>query len=145
MYYYKNIVFDRSIFVELKLTTAPAAGVITQFQDVPQLRGSFVQGIEAFTDAQLTKTPTQNTVFAAAAAKEMLMTFVQGQENKYENVPYYTLISSLNGGLIREFRDLQININKSSVFIGGSTAIQNTSLAFVIYYTKAPIFAKKPC
>jgi len=144
MNYYKNIVFDKSIFVELKLTTV-ATGTLITFQDVPQLRGSYVQGIEAFTDGQVTKTPTQNTVFAAAAAKEMLMTFVQGQENKFENIPYYTLISSNNGGLIREFRDLQVNINKSYVFIGGTTATANHALAFTFYYTVAPLFAKRPC
>lgn len=137
--YYKNIVFEKSIFVELKLTTTPAAGVVTTFLDVPQLRGMYVQGIEAFTDTQLTKTPNLTTVFAAAAAKEMLMTFAQGVDNRYENVPYYTLISSLNGGLIREFDNLKININKSYVFIGGATATVNHALAFNFYYSSKPL------
>ena len=131
-----NIVFDRSIFVELKLTVTPAAGVFMNFLDVPQLRGVFVQGIEAFTDSQLTKTPIQSTVFANAAAKEMVMSFTEGSDIRYENIPYYTLVAANNGGLIRKFKNFKININKSGVWMGGATATVNHALAFVVYYTK---------
>lgn len=136
---YKNIVFDRAIGVELVLPATIAAGVVTPFQDVPQLRGAFVQGIEAFTDEQVASTPTQTSVFEAAAADDMLMTFVQGQEDYTQWIPYYTLISSKNGGLIREFKNLQVNINKSNVLIGGTAATGAKALYFMFYYSYKPV------
>ena len=98
-----------------------------------------MQGIEAFTDLQLGKTPTQNTVFTNSAVKDVLMTFVEGNANRFENIPYYTLVSSLNGGLVREFKNLKININKSFCYLGGTTAVANTSLAFTFYYSDKEI------
>lgn len=132
---FRNPKFQKSIAVELKITSAPAFGLTQTFLDVPQLRGKFVQGVEAFTDGQVTKTPTGLTVIAAAAAKEILMNFFEGSTNKQENVPYYTLISSNNGGLIREFNNLEINMTQSNYFMGGTTATINHSLFFLFYYT----------
>jgi hypothetical protein len=135
MNYLKNIRFEKSITVELKLTTVAANGTLN-FADVPQLKGAIVHAIEAFTDSQVTKTPSGNTVFANAAAKEMLMTFVEGNEEKVQLIPYYTLVAANNGGMIREFKDLKLNINKSNVFITGTTATANHALLFTIYYSK---------
>jgi hypothetical protein len=138
---YRGFHYDRSIFVPLILPSGYATGAFITFADVPQLRGAHVQGIEAFTDAQLTKTPLQASVFEDAAKKEMMMTFVEDADNRFENVPYYTLIASSNGGLIRTFKDLKININKSGVFIGGTTATAGKSLALVFYYSNLPLHA----
>lgn len=129
----------KSVCVELKITGTPAVGLSQTFLDVPELKGKFVQGIEAFTDSQVTKTPINNTVFANAAAKEILMNFYEMSEVKHKNIPYYTLISSNNGGLIREFDNLRININQSNFYMGGTTAVQNTSLLFMFYYTDTAI------
>lgn len=127
--------FDRFIFVELQLTTV-AAGTTLQFADVPQLNNAKIQAIEAFTATQVTKTPTQKTVFANAAAPDMLMTFMNRQSDKqFENMPYYTLIRSNNGGYILRFPNFKININTSYVWIGGTTATVNHALAFGIYYS----------
>lgn len=140
---YKGFRFQKSIFVELQLKTGYSAGQFLTFLDVPQLRGMYVQGIEAFTDAQVTKTPTQNAVIEDAAKKEMLLSFFEMNDAKFENIPYYTLIASNNGGLIRPFKDLKININKSGVFVGGTTATALKSLAFCFYYSTTPLHVSK--
>ena len=135
----KNFKAMKSIAVELKLTLTPAIGATQTFLDVPELKGKYIQGIEAFTDGQVTKTPTGNTVFAAAAAKEIVMNFYEMSEIKHKNIPYYTLISSNNGGLIREFDNLKININQSNYYMGGTTATINHALLFQFYYTDKPM------
>lgn len=128
----------KGIFVELRLTTV-ATGSILNFQDVPQLKFAYVHEISAFTDSQITRTPSGLSVFENAAAKEMLMTFVEEQDNKFEYVPYYDLVPANNAGLVRKFNNLKININKSNVLIGGTTATANKALAFYIKYSLQPV------
>lgn len=131
--------FLRSISVELKLTNTNN-GNSFQFADVPQLKGMFVQGIEAFTDAEVAKTPTQTAVIADAAKNGILVNLVEDNLTKYENIPYFTMIAKENAGLIREFKNYKVNINKSGVYIGDNTNIVvNTSVFFTFYYTEKAI------
>lgn len=127
--------FDRFIFVELKLTTV-AAGATLNFADVPQLNNAKIQAIEAYSDTQVTKTPTQNTVFANAEVPDMLMTFMNRESDKqFENMPYYTLIRSNNGGYLMRFPNFRVNITASYVWIGATGATVNHALAFGVYYS----------
>jgi hypothetical protein len=131
--------FEKSISVELKLTSN-SDGTSLNFADVPQLRGKYVQGIEAFTDAQVKKTMTQTNVIADAGKNGLLCNIVVDSDTILENLPYYTLISTYNGGLIREFKNIKININKSNVYIGdGTNIVTNTSAFFTFYYTDRPL------
>jgi hypothetical protein len=131
--------FEKSISVELKLTTN-SNGTSLNFLDVPQLRGKYIQGIEAFTDSQVKKTMTQTDVIADAGKTGLLVNIVVDSDTVLENLPYYTLISTYNGGLIREFKNIKININKSNVYIGdGTSIVANTSAFFTFYYTDKPL------
>jgi len=131
--------FLRSISVELKLTSINN-GTSFQFQDVPQLKGMFVQGIEAFTFAEVAKTPTQTPVIQDAAKNGILVNLVEDNLVKYENIPYFTLIAADNAGLIREFKNYKVNINKSGVYIGDNTNLTiNESVFFTFYYTEKAI------
>lgn len=131
--------FEKSILVELKITSTTSGNTLA-FNDVPQLRGKYVQAVEVFTATQVAKTPTQLTTVADAGKNGILVNFDVNSEVVFENIPYYTLISSNNGGLIREFKNLLININKSNIYIGdGTNIVANTSALFCFYYTDKPI------
>lgn len=131
--------FLRSILVEIPLTTTTAGSTIN-FADVPQLRGKFVQGIETFTAAQITKTPTQKTVIGSLYGANFLVNLLTDSETTFEYIPYYTLIPANNGGLIREFKNLKININKSNIYISSATGLTiNESVVFNFYYTDKEI------
>jgi hypothetical protein len=131
--------FQKSISVELRLTTN-ADGTSLNFLDVPQLRGKYVQGIEAFTDAQVKKTMTQTDVIADAGKTGLLVNIVVDSDTILENLPYYTLIATYNGGLIRQFKNIKININKSNIYIGNGTfLVSGTSAFFTFYYTDQPL------
>lgn len=131
--------FEKSILVQLQIKTI-ATGSVIAFDDVPQLRGKYIQAVEVFTATQVAKTPTQLTTVADAGKNGILVNFDVNSENVFENIPYYTLISSNNGGLIREFKNLPLNINKSNIYIGDATNIVvNTACLFCFYYTDKPI------
>lgn len=131
--------FLRSILVEIPLTTTTAGSTIN-FADVPQLRNKFVQGIETFTNAQITKTPTQKTVIGSLYGANFLVNLLTDSETTFEYIPYYTLIPANNGGLIREFKNLKININKSNIYISSATGLTvNESVVFNFYYTDKEI------
>jgi len=129
---------EKAIFVELKLTKV-GPGVTLSFQDVPQLRGKFIQAIEAFTDEQLTLTPDNNPLIPSGSELEFAMTFNEESLKKIENIPYISLIALQNAGILRQFKNLEININKSIVRIGGATASVGQSLGFMFYYTDRPV------
>lgn len=131
--------FEKSILVELKITSTTAGTQIT-FNDVPQLRGKYVQAVEVFTATHVAKTPTQLTTVADAAKNGILVNLDVNSNVIIENIPYYTLISANNGGLIREFKNLLVNINKSNIYIGdGTNIVANTAALFCFYYTDRPV------
>jgi len=131
--------FEKSILVELKITSV-GIGTNISFNDVPQLRGKYIQAVEVFTATQVAKTQTQQTTVADAGKNGILVNLDVDSDVIIENIPYYTLISSNNGGLIREFKNLKLNINKSNIYIGDPTNIVvNTCALFCFYYTDKPI------
>lgn len=138
-----NFKFHKAITVELKLTTTPAAGVQINFLDVPQLTGKFIQGIAAYNSDQSTKTPNNLSVISSNAQQDFLMTFVEKNTEKYQDLPYYDLVPANNAGFIRLFKDFQLNINKSYCLIGGATAAINEALLFTFYYSDAPTDSKR--
>jgi hypothetical protein len=130
--------FTKSILVEIPITTL-ANGSTINFNDVPQLRGKYVQGIETYTQNEVTKTQTQRTVIAAANVSSFLCNFVTDSETIFENIPYFTMNTYNNGGIIREFKNLKININKSNIYIANGSGLATTQSAlFTFYYTDLP-------
>lgn len=126
-------VFKNSILVELNVATV-ATGQKYNFLDVPQLRGKYIHAIEAFSDSHLTKTPQGNTVIANAAIKDVLLVLVVGEEEKIQKIPYYTLVSSANGGFIRMFNNMQVNIVKSYIQLVSNNMTNGHSVVFNFYY-----------
>jgi hypothetical protein len=131
--------FTKSIAVELKIQNN-TNGSQQLFLDVPQLKGKFIQGIEAFTQDQVAKTFTQNNVIPALATNGILVNIVVNSDTILENISYFTLVAAFNAGLIREYKNLKININKSGIYIGDNTNILvGQAVLFTFYYTDKEI------
>lgn len=131
--------FLRSILVELPITTVSNGSTIN-FSDVPQLRGKFVQGIETYTANEVTKSQTQRTIIPQANVSSFLVNLLTDSETTFENIPYFTFNTYYNGGIIREFKNLKININKSNVYISNGTGLSTSQSAlFTFYYTDMPV------
>ena len=129
-------IIQNSYLVEVNLTTV-ANGQRYYFLDVPTLRAPyiFVQGIEAYNKDQVSLSPNGFTIINPAGALGIVVTFAVRETEEVYQIPYYTLIASANGGLIREFANKQINLTKSYITVLDSTALQaGESAIFNFYY-----------
>jgi hypothetical protein len=134
-----NLIIKRSQLVEAQFTGTPAAGVKYAFTQVPNISRNniIIYGFEVFTATQLVKTPSNNTVVPASAVTSIVITLVD--DNNVERVyqiPYYTLVSSLNGGFIRMVKPFILNLTKSYVQAVDVTNITSNQVASVnLYYS----------
>ena len=109
------ITIESTFLAEVNFATAPAAGARVYFADLPQLRNQKTFGIEAISATQLTYSPNNKVVVSQANAATLMLTLaVEGTEQVYQ-MPVTSLIASLNGGFIRQFAGLTINLVKSYV------------------------------
>ena len=132
------MIITNSYLVELNLPTI-SLGQRYTFLDVPQLRYNavIVDGLEAFTADQLATSPNAKTIIPAAAAQGIVVTLVVDETEEMYQIPYYTLISGNNAGLIREFANKRINLVKSYATILNTTSLTAAqSLIFNFYYRK---------
>lgn len=132
------MIITNSYLVELNLPSI-ALGQRYTFLDVPQLRYNavIIDGIEAFTSTQLAVSPNNKNIITANAATNIVITLVVDETEELYQIPYYTLISSNNAGLIREFANKRINLVKSYATILNTTGLTaGESLIFNFYYRK---------
>lgn len=118
--------------VEIPIPAGTGVNSQINFQDIPQIRNKTIVAIEAFTSTQLSTFPSGNTVISASDSLDLLCTFsVNADENVYQ-VPYYKLISSLNGGFVTGLDELKIDVTKSYIQLVGPVAA--SSAVFMFYY-----------
>lgn len=132
------MIITNSYLVELNLPSV-ALGQRYTFLDVPQLRYNavIIDGIEAFTSTQLAVSPNNKNIISAPASLNIVVTLVVDETEEMYQIPYYTLISSNNAGLIREFANKRINLVKSYATILNTAGLSNNdSLIFNFYYRK---------
>jgi hypothetical protein len=134
----KKMIITNSYLVELNLPTI-SLGQRYTFLDIPQLRYNsvIIEGIEAFSVDQLAVSPNNKTIVSTAATLNLVLTLVVDETEELYQIPYYTLISSENAGLIREFANKRINLVKSYVTILNTTGLTAAqSVIFNFYYRK---------
>lgn len=105
--------------------------------DQPDLRGKTITAIEAYTSAQYAVSYNGRPVVASGVGINVILSSSdssQVKESIYQ-LPYYTLIRSLNGGVYPKLVPQIINWSKSYMYITqtlGLTAGQSAILS--IYY-----------
>jgi len=132
-------IINNSYLVEVNLTTV-ANGQRYYFLDVPTLRAPyvFIQGIESYTDKEVALSPNNAPIITPAGGTGLIVTLAVRETEEIYQMPYYTLYSSYNSGLIREFANKQINLTKSYVTILDATNLTAAqSCIFNFYYTIA--------
>lgn len=128
-----NVVTGFSYTTEIKLNTTPAVGDRIPFPDIPILRQGQVkiQGIKCYDATALSVSPNNNAVIGSGAVPGLSLTFqVDANEEQIKETPVYDLIPYYNGGIIRAFNNLFINLTKSylvvedaSVLTGGESLV----------------------
>jgi hypothetical protein len=134
-----NLIIKRSQLVEAQFTGTPAVGKKYAFTQVPNISRNniIIYGFEVFTATQLVTTPSNNTVVPAAAVNAIVITFVDDNNvERIYQIPYYALVSSLNGGFIRMVKPFILNLTKSYVQAVSVTNISTDQVASVnLYYS----------
>jgi len=120
--------------VELNLPTV-TVGLRTNFQDIPQLRYNAVviTGIEAYTQSQLLSSPTGKTIVSSTGILGISITLVVMDTEEVYQLPYYSLVSGLNSGIVKEFANKRINIVKSYATILNTTGINAGESLFLSF------------
>lgn len=130
------LIIKNSYLVEVPLTTI-ANNQRYFFPDIPRLRNRNIVGASAITSTILSISPAGNTVVANARAYTVtLVQDVQGgnQESIFQ-IPYFDLVAPSNGGIIKQFRNLKINLVKSYITLNdASLSTAGHSAALVFYY-----------
>jgi hypothetical protein len=132
------MIITNSYLVELNLPSI-ALGQRYTFLDVPQLRYNavIIEGLEAFTSDQLATSTNNKTIIAPSGSLNLVLTLVVDETEDVYQIPYYTLISANNAGLIREFANKRINLVKSYITILNTTSLSaGQSAIFNFYYRK---------
>jgi hypothetical protein len=133
-------VTERSLTVEVKLTSV-SNGSQFIFPDNQIIRNEevTVYGIEVFTSDQATKTPGGNTLVTELGAQGLVLNFLDNNSiNKVNQMPYYSLVSSYNSGVVREFKPFKMVLQKCFVQVTDSTNLtaNQAILVNLIYSTK---------
>jgi len=134
-----NLIIKRSQIVEAQFTGTPSVGKKYNFLEIPNLSRNniILYGFEAFTAAQLSTTPNNNTVIASADQVNVVVTLRDNNKREFVyQVPYYTLIRANNGGFIVMVKPRIINLTDCYVQITSAGTISSNQVAtFNLYYS----------
>jgi len=116
-------------------STVPGNGSKIYFRNYPQtLRDVLTYAIAAHYNTEYSVSQQGNAIVdATEAAAAFLVLSVDGQEKV--KVPIYSMIASLNGGLVDKFQDLNINWDMSYIQINNAAVLEaNDTFAFTVIY-----------
>ena len=134
-----NLIIKRSQICEAQINGTPAVGKKYNFLEIPNISRNniILYGIEAFTAAQLAKTPNNNVVIPSADQVGVVVTLRDNSKREFVyQIPYYDLIRANNGGFIVMVKPRIINLTDcyiQIVQVGGITA--SMVAAFNLYYS----------
>lgn len=133
-----NLIIKRSQLVRAKVTGTPTLGNKYYYTDVPNLSRNniILYGFEVFSATQLSKTPQNETVIAAAAIPNVVLTWRDNQKQEFiYQMAAYTAVRSLNGGFIMLMKPRIINLTDSYVQLTNTASVNtNEVLAVNLYY-----------
>jgi hypothetical protein len=127
-------IIEKSYLVELNLGTIAVQKQIN-FAFIPQLEGTQIYGIQAYSSSQLVTSPNGSTVVSNAGLGNLTVTFVVGDVQEVFLMPVADLNSPLIYGFVRMFNNKRLNLTKSFVTIQSVASINtNESILFNFIY-----------
>jgi hypothetical protein len=121
-------IIEKSYLVEVPLGTI-ATGKQINFQFVPQLQGSFIYGVQVFSNVELFTSPNGLATISPAGCSQITVTFVVGDDQDLYQVPIFDLISQRAAGFVRMLNNKQLNLTKSYITINGTANLNNNEVA----------------
>lgn len=133
-----NLIIKQSQLVTATFTGTPAAARRYQFNDIPNIARNniILYGIEAFSATQLSSTPQGDTVIAASVIDQVVVTLLDTNNVEFVyQMPYYSLVRSLNGGFVVMLKPRLINLTDCYVQLTDASGVNTNEVAcFNFYY-----------
>lgn len=135
-----ELIITNSYLAEINFAAAAAAGQRVYFKDIPTLTPrdgvTTIQtvGLEVISSTELAVSPNGNTVVSAANLATITLTLTVVSKEVCFQIPCNTLRTTLNGGIIRRFFNLPVNIVKSYVQVVTAGIGAGESVLFNFYY-----------
>ena len=135
----------RSYLIELThRTTQPSNGSKLTFDDISELRGVFITGVEAFFRNSINTSPGGKVVPLDTAGPGLVLSL---QDTKSSTPAYQYPVTDLmprnNGGFYRDLEPFALNLNKSYVTVLDNTGLlANYSLVFNMFFLYRSEFIK---
>jgi hypothetical protein len=123
-------VIENTYLVEVNLGIVATQKRIN-FQFVPQLEGTEIYAIQAFSQTDLALSPNGSAVATTAGLAACSVTFVIGDDEKVYTLPLSDLRSANIYGFQRMFKNLKINLTKSYITIQTTTGVVNNDSILV--------------
>jgi hypothetical protein len=123
-------VIENTYLVEVNLGTVATQKRIN-FQFVPQLEGTEIYAIQAFSASDLPFSPNGSAVVTTAGLSACTVTFVIGDDEKVYILPLSDLRSGNIYGFQRMFKNLKINLTKSYITIQTTTGLTSNDSVLV--------------
>jgi hypothetical protein len=124
----QNVIIHRSVLAEARITATPAIGQRFFFDDIPDISKNniVVYGIIGYSATQLSTSPQQRTVIAAAGIPSVALTIVDANNVQLvQQMPVYDTVRSLNGGFVATFDNLPMNLTRSYIEIMATTSLNS--------------------
>jgi len=135
-----ELIITNSYLAEINFPTNGAAGQRVYFKDIPTLTprdGRTVietVGLEVFSSSELAASPNGATIISNANLATITLTLTVGSVERCFQLPCKSLQSVVNGGQIRRFFNLPVNIVKSYVQVTAAGISAGESVCFNFYY-----------
>lgn len=127
----------RSRLIQVNLAPTQPLGDLS-FPDQPDLRGCELLGFETFDVRQLAVAPNGTAIVSAADSLNLVVTIADSSTQKVREIPYASCNRTLNGGLIRAYRDLVPTWEQCSVKVTSPLAAVAGSVALLLVHYRYP-------
>lgn len=117
--------------VQVKLTGSATAGSEFTFGNQEDLVGAIVDGIETFNVTDQPFTETGQPVVAAADAIKLCLYVSEDSNDKERAIPYEVQRSTINSGIVREYKNLKISWPKTRVRVCANLATATDQWALI--------------
>jgi hypothetical protein len=129
-----NIPTNRARLIEIQIPAAAPAGAEIPLPDQPDLRGVIVTGIETFSRDDVAFAPSGLLTIQAADGVKLCATFVQDSVEKVKLIPYQSFNRALNGGNVRQFRDLRPTFEQCVIRVVDVTTNATPEAALIVVH-----------
>jgi len=122
-------------FIELTVPAGVSIGTSIKFPTDDELNLKSVSALESYDDGILVRTPANAPVVTLAKGAAVVLFLYDNNKAKFYGLPYNSINTTQNSGILRQFKDLNINLNKSYIMITSVAAIvAGDALAFSFMY-----------